>query len=387
MNKNQMTSRTKSSTNHEEKSNLTEMKEELKKLKKEYENELEQYKFSSRGIIDIEEKYNNISKKINKIEYKQMALTSKIDNEYINNLNTINIDRKIKLILLTLLGFPFPNQEPFFFDSSDVLIAQLSLSKEFLFNLLSTDKDEYDNIKSSYDTMSKDISILRPLYDYMKLNFDIVSLLQKRENIFEENKKFIKSKDSSLINVKMLEKKIKEKYAAMKSKLKSNKSQKTNKDQNKKTKDIQVEEMINNSHLLSIKDFDEISGKSFILSLSNENSILDLFEEDEINRFEMVTKKIEHKNYNNNYARTYNESEQFLNERNLNSINRNSRSPDTNSNLITEEQKNYNNKANNQKTDGFVEKYRSPQNKLNRGKDTLKIEKSVTDSGCCASCT
>jgi hypothetical protein len=316
-----------------------------------------------------------------------MALTSKIDNEYINNLNTTNIERKIKIILLTLLGFPFPNQEPFFFDSSDVLIAQLSLSKEFLFNLLSTDKDEYDNIKSSYDTMSKDISILRPLYDYMKLNFDIVNLLQKRENIFEENKKYIKSKDSSLINVKMLEKKIKEKYAAMKSILKSNKSQKTYKEQNKKTKDIQMEEMMNNSHLLSIRDFDEISGKSFILSLSNENSILDLFEEDEINRFEMVTKKIDHKSYNNNFARTYNETEQFLNERNLNSINRYSKSPDTNSNLMTEEQKNYNNKANNQKTDGIVEKYRSPQNKLNRGKDTLKIEKSVTDSGCCASCT
>ena len=38
MNKIQMTSRTKSSTNHEEKPNITEMKEELKKLKKEYEN-------------------------------------------------------------------------------------------------------------------------------------------------------------------------------------------------------------------------------------------------------------------------------------------------------------------------------------------------------------
>jgi hypothetical protein len=217
-----------------------------------------------------------------------------------------------------------------------VLIAQLSLSKEFLFNLLSTDKDEYDNIKSSYDTMSKDIIILKPLYDYMKLNFDIVNLLQKRENIFEENKKYIKSKDDSLINVKMLEKKIKEKYAAMRSILKSNKSQKTNKEQNKKTKDIQMEEMMNNSHLLSIKDFDEISGKSFILSLSNENSILDLFEEDEINRFEMVTKKIDHKSYNNNFARTYNETEQFLNEKNINSINRYSKSPDTNSNLMTE---------------------------------------------------
>lgn len=387
MNKNQMTSRTKSSNNHEDKSNLTEMKEELKKLKKEYENELEQYKFSSRGIIDIEEKYNNISKKINKIEYKQMALTSKIDKEYIYNLNTSNIDRKIKIILLTLLGFPFPNQEPFFFDSSNVLIAQLSSSKEFLFNLLSTDKDEYDNIKSSYDNMNKDISILKPLYDYMKLNFDIVNLLQKRENIFEENKKYIKCKDSSLINVKMLEKKIKDKYSSIKSILRAKKSQNNKKDQNKKTKDFEMEEMVNNSHLLSIKDFDEISGKSFILSLSNENSILDLFEEDEINKFEMATKKIEHKNYNNNYTRTYNETEQFLNERNINSMNRYSKSPDTNSNLMTEEQKNYNNKTNNQKADGIVEKLRSPQNKLNRGKDTLKIEKSVTDNGCCASCT
>jgi hypothetical protein len=369
------------------KANVSLLKDDVKKLKIEYEKEIEKYKIASRSIIETEEKFNNVSKKINKINYKQMIMTNKINNDYIENLNECKLEQNIKITILSLFGFPFPNQEPFYFTSPEDLIAQLSISKDFLFNLVLTNKSEFEKIKSSFDHLNKNLIILRPIYDYMKLNFDIVNLLQKRENIFEENKKYIKSKDSSLINVKMLEKKIKEKYAAMKSILKSNKSQKTYKEQNKKTKDIQMEEMMNNSHLLSIRDFDEISGKSFILSLSNENSILDLFEEDEINRFEMVTKKIEHKNYNNNYARTYNETEQFLNERNLNSINRYSKSPDTNSNLMTEEQKNYNNKANNQKTDGIVEKYRSPQNKLNRGKDTLKIEKSVTDSGCCASCT
>ena len=154
-----MTSRTKSSTNHEDKPNIVGIKEELKKLKKEYEKELEQYKASSKSIIETEEKFNNISKKINKIEYKQIAITNKIDNEYITNLNKFKIDPKMKIIFLTLLGFPFPNQEPLYFDSSDNLIAQLSLSKEFLFNLLTSNKKEFDLIKSSYDNFNKDINI------------------------------------------------------------------------------------------------------------------------------------------------------------------------------------------------------------------------------------
>ena len=381
-----MTSRTKSSTNHEDKPNIVGIKEELKKLKKEYEKELEQYKASSKSIIETEEKFNNISKKINKIEYKQIAITNKIDNEYITNLNKFKIDPKMKIIFLTLLGFPFPNQEPLYFDSSDNLIAQLSLSKEFLFNLLTSNKKEFDLIKSSYDNLNKDINIFQPINDYMKLNFDIVNLLLKRKNIFEENKKYINIKDNSLINVKMLEKKIKEKYSSMKQKLKSNKNQKikdiSDDEQNQTRKENDSDENINNSHLLSIKDFDEILGKSFILSMSNENSILDLFEEEEINKFENNKQKINYKYYNTINNRIFNETEDNINERNINKF---SRSPDTYSNLMTEEQKN-NNKINH-KNDINMEKYRSPQYKINRGKDTLKIEKTVTDNGCCASCT
>ena len=202
-----MTSRGKNLIVNEEKANLNDIKIELQKLKIEYEKELQKYKESSRDIIDSEEKFNNLSKKINKITYKQMTLTNKIDNEYVTNLNNYKIEQNTKITFLSLLGFPFPNQEPFYFDSPDNLIAQLFLSKEFLFDLLITKKNEYDMIKLNYDNLNKDINILKPLYDYMKLNFEIVYLLQKREIIFEQNKKYIKDKDNSLINVKNLKKK------------------------------------------------------------------------------------------------------------------------------------------------------------------------------------
>ena len=386
------TSRGKNSIKNEEKPNLSEIKLELQKLKIEYEKELQTYKESSRDIIDTEEKFNNLSKKINKIAYKQMALTNKIDNEYITNLNNYKIEQNTKIIFLTLLGFPFPNQEFFYFDSPDNLVAQLSLSKEFLFDLLITNKNEYDTIKLNYDNLNKDINILKPLYDYMKLNFDIVNLLQKRENIFEQNKKYIKEKDNSLINVKMLKKKIKEKFSSMKKILKPNQSQNNKNAKNnnltQRTKDF--DDLSNNSHLLSIKDFDEISGKSFILSLSNENSILDLFNEDEINKLENVSKKINHKNYNNN-SKTYNQTNdsnniQLINEiKNRRSIKKCSKSPDASSNMLTIEQNNINNLTN--KNEILFEKYRSPQHKVNKGKDTLQIETPIGDSGCCASCT
>ena len=136
MSKQLVTPRTKIISSNEKKANLSEINEELKKLKIEYKKEYELYTSHSREIIELEEKYNKISKKINKIIYKQIEITNKIDSEYITNLNNYKIDQNTKIIVLTLLGFPFPNQEPFFFDSPDNLIAQLSLSKDFLFNLL-----------------------------------------------------------------------------------------------------------------------------------------------------------------------------------------------------------------------------------------------------------
>ena len=326
-----------------------------------------------------------------------MSLTSKIDNEYITNLNNYKINQNTKIIFLTILGFPFPNQELFYFDSADILIAQLSLSKDFLFNLLSINKNEYDTIKCNFDNLNKDINILRPIYDFLKLSFDVVNLLQKREKIFEENKKFIKMKDNALINVKNLKKKIKEKFSLMKSILKPNQNPKNIKiEQNnltRRTKDFdEISNNSNNSHLLSIKNFDEISGKSFVLSLSDDNSILDLFNEEEINKFEYQTKKLNHKNYNNN-SKTYNQNEQFKSNNNKlmygitngRNLKRYSKSPDTNSNLLTEENK-INNKIPN-RNEIFKEKYRSPQHKINKGKDILQIETPVGDSGCCASCT
>ena len=133
------------------KSNIKLIKTELRQLKVEYEKELEKYKNASRNIIETEEKFNNISKKINKINYKQMILANKISNDYVDNLNTYKLDQNIKITLLSLLGFPYPEQEPFYFNSSDFLMAQLSLSKQFLFDLALTNSDEYDIIKSSYD--------------------------------------------------------------------------------------------------------------------------------------------------------------------------------------------------------------------------------------------
>ena len=385
----------------ENKPNIKIIKDELNKLKKEYEIEIDNYKNASKGIIETEEKFNNISKKINKINYKQMIFTNKIDNNYIKQLNDSKLDINIKTTLLSLLGFPFPNQEPFYFTSIEDLIAQLSLSKEFLFNLALNKKSEYDIIKSSYDNLNKNIIILKPIYDYLKLNFEIVNLMIKRENIFEENKNYIKSKDNSLINVKILEKKIKEKYSLIKRKVKSNSNYKDKKDNNfnninEKAKDF--DELLNDSHLLSIKDFDEISGKSFMMSVDNDNaSIFELFNEEEINKFEIDEKNLNFKYYNEHgqtFNKNINDNKNMINIKNKTNNKRNEennivlRPQETNSNIFTEEEeeKDINNIIH-EKNKIFIKKYRSQQFKGNQDKDVLRIEKSVGDSGCCASCT
>ena len=386
------------------KANITMLKDEVRKLKIEYEKEIEKYKNASRGIIETEEKFNNISKKINKINYKQMIMTNKINNEYIDNLNNSKLDQNIKINILSLFGFPFPNQEPFYFTSPEDLIAQLSISKDFLFNLVLTNKSEFEKIKNTFDNLNKNIMILRPIYDYMKLNFDIVNLMQKRENIFQENKKYIQSKDSSLINVKALEKKIKEKYSLIKNRIKSKKTYQTtskeklvnNIETNKNEKEF--DELLNDSHLLSIKDFDEISGKSLLMSTDNDNSILGLFNEEDIKKFEIDTKKINHNYYFDGKTQTFNEN----NEMSINKINNilvkeiKVRNEDKkidmkklqNTNIFTEEEeeKDINNMIQ-EKNKIFIKKYRSPQFKEHKERDILRIEKSVGDSGCCASCT
>ena len=386
------------------KANITMLKDEVRKLKIEYEKEIEKYKNASRGIIETEEKFNNISKKINKINYKQMIMTNKINNEYIDNLNNSKLDQNIKINILSLFGFPFPNQEPFYFTSPEDLIAQLSISKDFLFNLVLTNKSEFEKIKNTFDNLNKNLMILRPIYDYMKLNFDIVNLMQKRENIFQENKKYIQSKDSSLINVKALEKKIKEKYSLIKNRIKSKKTYQTtskeklvnNIETNKNEKEF--DELLNDSHLLSIKDFDEISGKSLLMSTDNDNSILGLFNEEDIKKFEIDTKKINHNYYFDGKTQTFNEN----NEMSINKINNilvkeiKVRNEDKkidmkklqNTNIFTEEEeeKDINNMIQ-EKNKIFIKKYRSPQFKEHKERDILRIEKSVGDSGCCASCT
>jgi len=385
------------------KANITMLKDEVRKLKIEYEKEIEKYKNASRGIIETEEKFNNISKKINKINYKQMIMTNKINNEYIDNLNNSKLDQNIKINILSLFGFPFPNQEPFYFTSPEDLIAQLSISKDFLFNLVLTNKSEFEKIKNTFDNLNKNLMILRPIYDYMKLNFDIVNLMQKRENIFQENKKYIQSKDSSLINVKALEKKIKEKYSLIKNRIKSKKTYQTtskeklvnNIETNKNEKEF--DELLNDSHLLSIKDFDEISGKSLLMSTDNDNSILGLFNEEDIKKFEIDSKKINHNYYFDGKTQTFNE-----NNDNKNKINNilvkeiKVRNEDKkidmkklqNTNIFTEEEeeKDINNIIQ-ERNKIFIKKYRSPQFKEHKERDILRIEKSVGDSGCCASCT
>ena len=377
------------------------IKEELRLLKIEYEKELGKYKEASRSIIETEEKFNNISKKINKINYKQMILTNKISNDYVENLNTYKLEQNVKITLLSLLGFPFPNQEPFYFSSSEDLMAQLSLSKDFLFNLALTKKSEYDIIKSSYDNLDKRLLILRPIYDYMNMNFDIVTLMIKRENIFEENKNWVKHKDNALINVKILEKKIKEKYSNAKKRIKVNNiNQKSqiekninNIEENKEEKDF--DELLNDSHLLSIKDFDDISGKSFMMSLNDDNSIMGIFNEEEINNFDIDNKKLNHKFYFNDQVQTFNQNTNKINtlmqgikERNeQNQLNMLVKAPDTNTNIFTEEEeeKDIDNIIN-EKNKIIIKRYRS-QFKDDKDKDILRIEKSVGDSGCCASCT
>ena len=386
------------------KANITMLKDEVRKLKIDYEKEIEKYKNASRGIIETEEKFNNISKKINKINYKQMIMTNKINNEYIDNLNNSKLDQNIKINILSLFGFPFPNQEPFYFTSPEDLIAQLSISKDFLFNLVLTNKSEFEKIKNTFDNLNKNLMILRPIYDYMKLNFDIVNLMQKRENIFQENKKYIQSKDSSLINVKALEKKIKEKYSLIKNRIQSKKTYQTsskeklvnNIETNKNEKEF--DELLNDSHLLSIKDFDEISGKSLLMSTDNDNSILGLFNEEDIKKFEIDTKKINHNYYFDGKTQTFNEN----NEMSINKINNilvkeiKVRNEDKkidmkklqNTNIFTEEEeeKDINNIIQ-ERNKIFIKKYRSPQFKEHKERDILRIEKSVGDSGCCASCT
>ena len=383
------------------KPNIKIIKSEIRQLKIEYEKELEKYKNVSRSIIETEEKFNNISKKINKINYKQMLLANKINNDYVENLNTYKLDKNIKLTLLSLLGFPFPEQEPFYFNSSDYLMAQLSLSKQLLFDLALNNKSEYDIIKSSYDKLDKRILILRPIYDFMKLNFEIINLMIKREDIFNENQNLIKNKDNSLINVKILEKKIKEKYSKAKNRIKVNETKNMNINKNilnKTEKDF--DELLNNSHLLSIKDFDEISGKSLMMSMDNDNSFIQLFNEEDINKFEADEKKINPNFYFNENIQTFNQNKnkdlnninefiKGIKERNAqNELNMLRKAPDTNTNIFTEEdeEKDINNIIH-EKNKLFIKKYRSPQFKDNKERDVLRIEKSVGDSGCCASCT
>jgi hypothetical protein len=104
---------------------------------------------------------------------------------------------------------------------------------------------------------------------------------------------------------------------------------------------------------------------------------------------------LNHKFYFNDQVQTFNQNTNKINtlmqgikERNeQNQLNMLVKAPDTNTNIFTEEEEEKDiDKIINEKNKIIIKRYRS-QFKDDKDKDILRIEKSVGDSGCCASCT
>ena len=144
--------------------------------------------FSDRSL---EEKKNENPPNEIKENLKIVEKQEKIIKAEENQANNYKIEQNTKIIFLTLLGFPFPNQEYFYFDSPDNLIAQLSLSKEFLFDLLITNKNEYDTIKSNYDSLNKNINlsknilIIKIIAKIMLMNKIKMTIIKTRISLME----------------------------------------------------------------------------------------------------------------------------------------------------------------------------------------------------------
>lgn len=381
-----------STENNENDNNI---KEQIKKYKKEYQVEISKYRQSSTDIIDNEKSFNEISKKLNKLEYKKIEISNKIDDNYINQLNEYRIDPNKKNLFLTLLGFPFPDEEPFYFDSPESLVAQLSLSKDYLFELEEMKEGEFNILKNSYESMSKNEKELLIIYHYTNLNFESVNFLKKRKKILEKNAIDIKNKDIALVSIKKLEKKIKEGFMKLKQITKhGNLSNNSNPiifySQKLKEEEKDDYGLNNNSHLLSVREFDEISGKSFIMSLSNDNTILDLFNEEESKNVNSIDDNIP--SITNSIEREEGNKipNILVNKNNFKAKYKISKSPEVipiTPNVVTDGNQNIK-EAKIQKAIMLINKYRSPQNKIIKGKQgTLKLENNVSDSGCCASCT
>ena len=135
-----------------------------------------------------------------------------------------------------------------------------------------------------------------------------------------------------------------------------------------------------------------------MMSMNNDDSIIQFFNEEDINKFDIDEKKLNPNFYFNENIQTFNQNKDINNinslmkgikERNVqNDLNLLRKAPDTNTNIFTEEDEERDiNNIIHEKNKLFIKKYRSPQFKDNKERDVLRIEKSVGDSGCCASCT
>lgn len=146
---------------------------------------------------------------------------------------------------------------------------------------------------------------------------------------------------------------------------------------NVNTTEKDFDELLNDSHLLSIKDFDDISGKSLMMSMDNDNNTFGLLNEEEINKFD------------NDINISDEENKNTIKEKNgQNQLIEVVKYKDISNNIFTEEEeeKDINNIVHN-KNQVIIKKYRNSRFYNKKVKDILKIENSVDDSGCCASCT
>ena len=188
----------------------------LSDLKSNYKHEYGNYKEISNQIIDNENKIEKCQKNLYKIQNLKFNLYQEINNSFINdiNKNADNIPIEYKNLLLFCFGFEFPEDEIFYFSNENELIEYFDISKSHLKNLKKNNNEKYENLKIQISSLSEsnefNFKTLKKIFNIIKKTFYEIEKEKEIKKLLKEHNNLIEKKNEIFLNLKNIEKEIKQ---------------------------------------------------------------------------------------------------------------------------------------------------------------------------------
>ena len=124
-----------------------------------------------------------------------------------------NIPLENKILLLFCFGFEFPEDEIFYFNDKNELIEYFDIAKTHLKKIKKNNNEDFENLKIKISNLSESNEVnlyLQKIFYIIKIIFDEIEKEIEIKELLKEHNNLMENKNKSFINLKNIEKEIKQ---------------------------------------------------------------------------------------------------------------------------------------------------------------------------------